>query len=169
MNITSEIVIERSISQIDEEVKRLNDGYAFLKQHHLGKVKAETICHECLLVPDNTNLLKGRIKCFCQIKKLFDLQIGILLHSPNGNECDLILAKKRLTKFDKNLGKKYAMPTSFASCTAKQKRIIIYYKIYRHFYTSVSKKIRVDLPTCMINRVRQKYPRNFSETEAMEM
>lgn len=144
----------------------MTSTYDNIKEQQFEKLKIETICHECLIVPDNTNLLRGRIKCFCQIKKLFDLQIGILLH---GNERDLIIAKHRLTKFDKNLGKKYAMPTSFDSCTARQKRIIIYYKIYLHFYSSVSERIRVDLPTCMINRVREKYPRNFSEAEAMEM
>ena len=54
--------------------------------------------------------------------------------------------------------------------TNKQKRIVIYHKIYRFLYPKVRGGKRVVLPSCVVAKVRTAYPdKQYEEEEDIQV
>jgi len=53
---------------------------------------------------------------------------------------------------------RYIPPKELVDCTGRQKRVAMYLKIFRNIYGIGKNGVRVDLPACIVARVRRTWP-----------
>ena len=78
-----------------------------------------------------------------------------------GNEKDMTRASNRvLTKLPSDEPGEYIGPpvVCFEECSNAQKRLVLYYKLFRFLYGIGLRGVRITLPSCCVLRIQAEYP-----------
>ena len=151
--------LKKQVRALQEKVKELelkNQKQSKGHQHLLGRI-SRTSPRKVLIIPHKRQIISkchwclNRFPrmpqdsgCWASSREMINLVTDLTEH-------DLKVAKYRLSVEGE-------APQTLGDCNNAQKRVIVYYKIYKHFWKVKGKGVRKQYSKCLLSKVREIYP-----------